>query len=229
MKYLFIILSLFVFVSADAQGNRTSLKKGIQKCLDGLGDPIADCCVKTDSNGEQYYISCDSLGDDWGTQVVEIDFGLSGDGTTGNELEIDTTSAGLPTYDYVDSIAATAGGGVVLIPPFSWDGNGATVTTGNTIYWIAPYNCTIVGWSIVATGTSPTCTIDVWRVATGTSLPTVANTIMGTKPELSSGNAVRSSTLTAWNPTAVTAGDIWAANLDATANATWIKFTLEAN
>ena len=121
----------------------------------------------------------------------------------------------------------TGGGGSMAPIRIGWDGQGGTVSTGSTRYYILPYACTITGWSIVATGTSPTTTIDVWRVSTGTSLPTVANTIMGTKPALSTGNAVRSTTLTGWSPTSFSAGDILGFSIDALANATTLVFSLE--
>lgn len=136
------------------------------------------------------------------------------------------------TVDYQDAdgtIDVVVSGGSDTKPAlkFTWDGNGGVITTGNTIYTVMEYAVTITGWSIVATGTSPTTTIDVWRVATGTTLPTVANTIMGTKPALSSGNAVRSTTLTGWSPVSFSAGDIIGVNIDALANATWMQFKLE--
>ena len=121
----------------------------------------------------------------------------------------------------------TGGGGSMAPIRIGWDGQGGVVSTGSTRYYILPYACTITGWSIVATGTSPTTTIDVWRVSTGTSLPTVANTIMGTKPALSTGNAVRSTTLTGWSPTSFSAGDILGFSIDALANATTLVFSLE--
>ena len=111
----------------------------------------------------------------------------------------------------------------------SWDGQGAGVTTGNTRFFTAPYAMTITGWNISAVGTSPTCTIDIWKIATGTALPTVSNTIMGTKPALSSGNAVRSSTMTGWTTLAIAAGDILGFNIDASANGTVINFELEVS
>lgn len=125
------------------------------------------------------------------------------------------------------SASSGSGGGSMAPIRIGWDGQGGTVSTGSTRYYILPYACTITGWSIVATGTSPTTTIDVWRVATGTSLPTVANTIMGTKPALSTGNAVRSTTLTGWSPTTFSAGDILGFSIDALANATTLVFSLE--
>lgn len=110
---------------------------------------------------------------------------------------------------------------------FSLDGAGSVLTTGLVGYTTIPYAGTITAWSIVADGTSPTCTIDVWKTATGTALPNVGNTIMGTKPALSIGNAIRSTTLTGWNPVAVTANDIIGFNLDAVTVATKLTFELE--
>ena len=122
-----------------------------------------------------------------------------------------------------------AGGGGGLTSPITigWDGQGGFLTTGFTRYFISPYNCTIKGWSIVAEGTNPTCTIDVWKIAEGTALPTVADSITAAAPPaLSTGNAVRSIVLTGWT-TNILAGDILAFNIDAVANALTIKINLE--
>lgn len=107
-----------------------------------------------------------------------------------------------------------------------FDGGGSTIATSTVSYKRVAAACTIVGWSIIAVGSSPTTTIDIWRVASGTALPAVGNTIMGTKPALSSGNAVKSTTLTGWSPTALSADDILGFNVDAVANATWMEFAL---
>ncbi len=109
---------------------------------------------------------------------------------------------------------------------FTTDGGGSTVTTGAKAYIIARTGGTITGWNITAVGSSPTCTIDVWKIATGTALPTVSNTIMGTKPSLSTGNAIRSSTITGWTNT-YSAGDIFGFNIDAVTVATKLTFQLE--
>jgi hypothetical protein len=109
----------------------------------------------------------------------------------------------------------------------AWDGQGGVVTTGNTVYKVIPYAGTITGWSIVAAGASPTTTIDVWYTGSGTALPTVANSITGSAaPALSTGNVVRSSTLTGWT-TSFAAGGIFGFNINSVANATEIVFTLE--
>ena len=119
------------------------------------------------------------------------------------------------------------GGGKTSPITIAWDGQGGFITTGLTRYYVAPYDCIITGWSIVAEGISPTCTIDVWKIASGTSLPTVLDTITGTAlPDLNTGNVIRSSTLTGWT-VAVTAGDILGFNIDAVANALTIKINLE--
>lgn len=126
-------------------------------------------------------------------------------------------TAGNPTIDYT------------IVDPITWtfDGGGAQVAASSVGYKRVVAACTIVGWSIEAKGSSPTTTIDVWRVATGTSLPAVGNTIMGTKPALASGNAIKSTTLTGWSPTALAADDILAANIDASNAANiWTSFTL---
>jgi len=109
----------------------------------------------------------------------------------------------------------------------SWDAGGGFITTGNTRYLISNTTCTINRWSIIATGTNPTCTIDIWKVGTGTSLPTVSNTIMGTKPILSTGNAVRSTITTGWTTLSITEGDIIAFNIDSVSNTLTLTFTLE--
>jgi hypothetical protein len=106
------------------------------------------------------------------------------------------------------------------------DGSAAVCTTGLKGYVTVPYAGTITAWSILADGASPTCTFDVWKIATGTALPTVSNTIMGTKPALATGNAIRSTTRTSWT-TSVVANDIIGFNLDAVTVATKITFQLE--
>lgn len=114
--------------------------------------------------------------------------------------------------------------------PFTWDGNGGTVLIGSGVPWVVPTNCTVTGWSIAAVGTSPTATFDVWKIAAGTALPTVSNTIIsGTKPALSTGNVVRSSTLSAFTDTTWDAGEIILINVDAVSNATILTFQLEFN
>jgi hypothetical protein len=109
---------------------------------------------------------------------------------------------------------------------FTTDGSGTVIPTGVTGYFTVHESGTITAWSITAVGSSPTCTIDVWKIATGTALPTVANTIMGTKPALSTGNAIRSTNLTGWTTT-FAAGDIFGFTIDSVSAATKLTFQIE--
>jgi len=69
--------------------------------------------------------------------------------------------------------------------------------------------------------------VDVWKIASGTAIPTIANTITAAAiPALSTGTAVRSQTLTGWT-TAVAANDIVGINLKVVATATYVNFGLE--
>lgn len=106
-----------------------------------------------------------------------------------------------------------------------FDGGGSAVTVNKKNYITCPFAGTITGWNItVDTGT---CTIDVWKIATGTAIPTVANTITAAAlPAISTGTAKHSTTLTGWT-TAVAADDIFGFNLSAVSGATLISFNLE--
>lgn len=83
MKYAIFILSILFSVSAFSQGNRITLRTGLQKCLDGLGDPIEDCFVRTNANGEMIYYTAQSL----------AGFGITWNGT---EFEVDSTQVATP-------------------------------------------------------------------------------------------------------------------------------------
>jgi hypothetical protein len=149
--------------------------------------------------------------------------------------------AALPSTGQVLGIVTTTNGGggtyaVLLQPPtigisrvksfgYSFDGGGSALSSGVTKYITVPFACAITAWDIlVDTGTG---TIDVWKIATGTVIPTISNTITASaKPVISSGTALRSTTLTGWT-TAVAANDIIGINLNAVASATYLNFSLE--
>lgn len=120
MRYLFVIL-LFISFNIEAQNRISITRGLQKCFEVDLVTPKEDCFTITNSNGEQVYTSQAELtdyglvwngggwevdstkfataydiataggGDDWGSQVVEILYGLIGDGTTGNELEVDTS------------------------------------------------------------------------------------------------------------------------------------------
>ena len=110
-----------------------------------------------------------------------------------------------------------------------FDGGGSALTSGatQTAYFTVPFACTIAAWNItVDTGT---ITFDVWKIATGTAIPTVSNTITASAlPAISTGTAVHSTTLTGWT-TSVSANDIFGVNINTVATATKASLVLQCN
>lgn len=110
------------------------------------------------------------------------------------------------------------------------DGGGSNITAGFLGYYTTAFSGTITGWSTTAKGTNPTATYDIWKISTGTSVPTNSNTITGgsgNRPALTTGNALRSTNTTNWTVN-FTAGDIFGFNLDTTANASWAQIIVES-
>lgn len=111
----------------------------------------------------------------------------------------------------------------------SFDGGGSALTSGKTTYVTVPFACTIAGYNIlVDTGTA---SFDVWKIATGTAIPTVANTIISGTSYLaiSSGTALHSTSTAALTSTTVSANDIIGVHLQATASATFAQLLLQCN
>lgn len=101
------------------------------------------------------------------------------------------------------------------------------LTAPNVGYVTVPYACTISAWNISVN--AGTATVDIWKIATGTAVPTVANTITSAAvPAISSGTSIHSTTLTGWT-TAVAANDIFGFNLQAVATATFVNLTVECD
>lgn len=109
---------------------------------------------------------------------------------------------------------------------FTSDGAGSAIATGKVKgYVTVPYAATISGWNIMLdTGT---CTVKVWKIATGTAVPTVANVINTSGVSISSGTAVHSSVVTDFTTTSVAANDIFAFDITALSSATQLTFQLE--
>lgn len=108
-----------------------------------------------------------------------------------------------------------------------FDGGGSALTSGATHYLVVPFACTIFAWNIlVDTGTA---TLKTWRKATGTAIPTVADTISTSGVAISSGTSVRSTTVSDFTSTAIVANDIIAFNLFAVSSATQVTFIIECN
>lgn len=109
----------------------------------------------------------------------------------------------------------------------TFDGGGSVLVAGKTYTARIPYACTISSWSIVVN--AGTATVDVWKIASGSSGPSVANTITASAiPAISSGTATSSTTLTGWT-TAVAANDIVGINLKVVASATIVGFNAQCD
>jgi hypothetical protein len=110
----------------------------------------------------------------------------------------------------------------------SFDGGGSALTSGKTTYVTVPFACTIAAFNIlVDTGTA---SFDVWKVATGTAIPTVSNSILsGGFLSIASGTALHSTTLTDFTTTTVSANDIVGVNLEAVSSATFAQLVIQCN
>ena len=100
-------------------------------------------------------------------------------------------------------------------PGATFTNSGSVIVAGAATYTHAPVGCTIGGYLVWAdTGT---VTFDVWKIATGTAIPTVSNTIISGASylALSSGTYLRSTTTSSFTTTTVTAHDIFGFKLEA--------------
>lgn len=109
-----------------------------------------------------------------------------------------------------------------------FNGGGSAITSGSVTYVTVPFACTITGFNITAdTGT---ISFDVWKIGTGTAIPTIANTIMtGGFLSLSSGTAIHSTSTALFTTTAVSANDIFGFNVHAVSSATNVSLVISCN
>lgn len=109
-----------------------------------------------------------------------------------------------------------------------FDGGGSALSSGKTAYFTIPFACTITGYNITAdTGT---VSFDVWKIATGTAIPTVTNSILtGGFLALSTGTALHVVGTGLFTTTAVTAFDIIGVNIQAVSSATVISLVIPCN
>lgn len=129
----------------------------------------------------------------------------------------------LADYQVLNAAAVISGS---YLPGFNADGGGLVISTGKIKgYWTAKYAGTITGWSLSLN--SGTATVKVWKIASGTAVPTSANSINTSGVAISSGTHIHSTTLTDFTTTAVTAGDVFAFNIEAVSSATEMTFNLE--
>lgn len=100
------------------------------------------------------------------------------------------------------------------------------LTTGQQgAYVVCPVSGTITGWNIIAN--AGTATIETWKIASGTTAPTVANSISTAGVSLATGTAIQSTTITDFTTTTIIAGDMFAFNLSAVSGVTSLQFQLQ--
>jgi hypothetical protein len=105
------------------------------------------------------------------------------------------------------------------------DGGGSTITTGVKADLVVPYNCTVLGWDILANA-SGSIVVDVWKDTYANFPPTVADTITGTeKPTLSSAQKNQDDALTSWTTT-LTRNDILRFNVDSATTVTRVTLSI---
>lgn len=126
------------------------------------------------------------------------------------------TLAQLPSTAKIRSFGTTFG-----------DTTGSALSSGSVVYFTVPYACTISAWNI--TVDAGTVTFDIWKIASGSAIPTVSNTITASAlPALSTGTALHSTTLTGWT-TSVTANDIVGIQLNTVATAKYAEIDVECD
>ncbi len=149
-----------------------------------------------------------------GANISDTAYGPSWDGVT------TIAPSKNAVYDRIESIITSVNTSFDV----QFDGMGAVILVNTIIYMRIANNCTISGWSIVAEGTSPTCSIDILKIASGTVLPTSSITA-GAPAQLTTGNAIKSTSMPGWT-LSWAADDMVAIKITACSAATKINFTL---
>ncbi len=137
----------------------------------------------------------------------------------------DGTCSGTINATSLNGIAASHY--AIRSPGATFDGGGIALSSGQTKYMTVPYSCTISAYNILAdTGTA---TIKVWKIATGTAIPTVSNSISTNGVSLATGTAIHSTTVSDFTSLVVTANDIFGFNLFAVSGATYVNVVLQCD
>lgn len=155
-----------------------------------------------------------------GTQIASS-VALAGSPTTTTQ-GADDNSTNISTTAYVDRMRFRAISFTMGDPT-----NSTALTTSEVSYVTVPFGCTIAGYNILVD--AGTITLKTWKVATGTAIPTSANSISTSGVSISTGTAIHSTTVTDFTSTAVTQNDIVAAAITAVATAKFVNFTLQCN
>lgn len=101
----------------------------------------------------------------------------------------------------------------------------AVPTGGMGAYVVCPFAGTITAFNFAVD--AGTATVKVWKKATGTASPTASDSINTSGVSISTGTALRSTTLSDFTTTTVSANDIFAFNIEAISGVKKISFQLE--
>lgn len=126
----------------------------------------------------------------------------------------DETGLEIPIHDEYNAFEFTISGGSGAIP------------TGLYTDFFVPYDCTVIGWTVITNITS-TVTFDLWKTDYAGYPSDVGDTITGTdKPTTVVSRKGSSTSLTGWTTT-LNRQDIITINIDANDNATRVLLVLE--
>ena len=145
-----------------------------------------------------------------GTDLVNSTLPAAGTGAcTGTQIVSGLNADGAPTCNSVPPSTIT----------FEINGAGAAITTGEASAVTLQSSCTLTGYTILG-GTADTATFKMWKNASATAIPTIADVINTSGVAISSGTKVTSTTLSDFTDTTWTAGDNVIASLTAVGGVT---------
>jgi len=126
--------------------------------------------------------------------------------------------------NWVVAGGSTTSHGLVFTIGDPGNSSALTVASTTTTYLRVPFACTIKDYSLMID--AGTITVKFWKVATGTAIPTSGNSINTSGVSISSGTAIRSTTLSDFTTTTVAANDFMAMNVTAVATAKFVNGVL---
>jgi hypothetical protein len=142
-------------------------------------------------------------------------------GITATTQSADDNSTKVATTAYVDRIK-------IRTITFTFGAaEGSALSSSITRYVTVPFGCTVSAYNLLAD--AGTFTVKFWKIASGTAIPTVSNSISTSGVSLATGTALHSTTLTDFTTTTVTPNDIVAANITAVATSKMVQVQLECD
>ena len=137
------------------------------------------------------------------------------------------TASNTITLSGTDGVAMNVSNNkIAQITGFIGDGVNNIATNATSFAIPCTFAGAITGWTIAAD--AGTCTIKTWKKATGTAIPAIGDVISTSGVALATGTLIRSSTVTDFTTTTVTANDVFIFVVTAVGTPMkWISFTLE--